>query len=138
MLVPPTMIGGWGICTGLGSMTALGKLQNSPENSGTSSVHNSFFACTHSPVRCPRRSHGIELLRQPTHAYPKVKVPAEERIQTGDLFYCDHRVALRYKTDARVQSDTFGQGSGKREPGERIRKIIRNRWQWDPPVFRMG
>ena len=127
MLVPPTMIEGWGICTGLGSMTALGKLQNSPENSGSSSVHNSFFACTYSRVRCPRRSHGIVLFRQPTHAYPKVKAPAGERIQTSDLFCCDHRVALRHKTDARAQSDTFGQGSGKRERGERIKKINRNR-----------
>src|SRR5215203_3762138 len=58
VLSPPNTIGGYGFCTGLGYIRTLGKLQNSPLNSDSSSVHKIFIAFKYSRVRSPRRAHG--------------------------------------------------------------------------------
>ena len=80
-LSPPKMIGGCGRWTGLGYDRTLGKLQNSPLNSDSSSVHSIFMTFRYSRVRWARRSQGTpsavnSSASQPTPT-PKSKRPPD-------------------------------------------------------------
>ena len=57
-LSPPTQMGGWGFCTGLGKKDMLEKLQYSPWKDGLSLVHSSLKARMYSLVTAPRSWKG--------------------------------------------------------------------------------
>ena len=70
-LLPPTQIGGCGVCTGRGVVCTSSNDTNSPWKLATSSAHNALIACKYSVVIAPRCSNGTPRMRNSSAAQPE-------------------------------------------------------------------